>query len=243
MIVKTKGIPKMWKKSNIYSESAIAYDAYIRDIVPVYGKMQDVIVEMLCQMNNKKSVSSVIELGVGTGMLAYRLLSKVIIRKYTGYESSEEFASIAKTRLQLFCCDTNLRTEDFRSAAFPKSVNAVVSTMTMHYLSNMEKKELFKKIYNCLVSKGVVIIGDRVISKDPCLQSIFKKRMTHFWDTTTKNWQLKLRRQHNTVNEPTEEPWYLEDQISWLKAIGFSQVDCIWRDFNYCVFYGLKTRK
>ena len=228
----------MWKKSNIYSESAVAYDAYIRDIVPAYEKMQDVIVEMLCQLYNKKPIQSVIDLGVGTGMLAYRILSKMKAVKYTGYEWSEGFASISRQRLKLFPCVLDIRAEDFLSAVFPRPVNVVVSTMTMHYLSNKEKKEVFKKIYDCLADKGVVIIGDRIISKDKLLQSIFRKRMIDFWDVTTKYWRTEVRNKHNTVNDQKEEPWYLDEQLSWLKKVGFSEVGCVWRDFNYCVFYG-----
>lgn len=230
----------MWKKSNIYDQSVAGYDAYIRKIIPVYDKMHSIIREMLLSKYQDRKISTIIELGVGTGMLAFQILSEIKIKNYIGYENSKNLASLAKSRLNLFSSSVDIRTEDFRTAAFRPS-DAVVSTMTMHYLANNQKKEIFKKIYMSFKKDGIIIIGDRVISKGRVLQTIFKERMYCFWDETTKNWQKNIRRQHNTVEDAKEEPWYLDEQLLWLKEVGFSEADCIWRDFNYCVFYGIKS--
>jgi len=231
----------MWIKSNIYNSSAASYDAYIREIVPSHDKMQNIIIEALSYRVSNK-ISTLIELGVGTGMLAFNLLSKINIEQYIGYEISDRLFHLAQARLSIFSSLIDLRNKDFVTAKFNNEAAAIVSTMTFHYLSNEAKRVVFGKIYKASKNNGLVIIGDRVISRNNFLQSIFKKRMETSWDETTKNWSQKIRNSHNTAEDPKEEPWYLEDQLEWLRKAGFSDVECIWRDFNYCVFWGIKRK-
>jgi|GEM_PF-7128028 len=230
----------MIKKKNLYDQSTAGYDAFISEINPAYKNMQDACIDVLLYTHPDCKLMSVLELGVGTGMLAFKILSKFSVKKYTGYEISDNLMSLAKSRLSLFVCNINLSKRDFRGIKFINSFDAVVSTMTFHYLSNTDKKIVLKNVYDSLKHRGIFIIGDRIISGYPFLKDVFAKRMTAAWDKTTKNWKTSTRKTHNTVADSKEEPWFLEDQLLWLKEAGFSEVACIWQDFNYCVFYGIK---
>jgi tRNA (cmo5U34)-methyltransferase len=230
----------MLRKNNIYDQTATSYDAFISEINPAYKKMQDVCIDVLMYAHPDCKLSSVLELGVGTGMLAFKILSKFSVKKYTGYEISDNLISLATSRLSVFVSKIDLSNRDFRGIKHTASFEAAVSTMTFHYLSNKDKKIVFKNIYDSLKYKGIFLIGDRIISNSPFLKDIFAKRMISSWDNTTKNWRASIRKPHNTVADSQEEPWFIEDQLLWLKEVGFSEVACIWRDFNYCVFYGIK---
>lgn len=230
----------MLKKNNIYDQSAAGYDAFINEINPAYRKMQDICIETLLSLHPNGRIASVLELGVGTGMLAFKILSKFAVRKYAGYEISENLMALAKARLSFFPSKIDLSDKDFRTIKPANSFQSAVSTMTFHYLSNKDKKMVFKNVYDSLKNNGIFIIGDRIISEQPFLKDVFVKRMVASWDNTTKNWRRIIRKTHNTVDDSKEEPWYLEDQLLWLKEVGFSEVECIWREFNYCVFYGIK---
>lgn len=52
-------------------------------------------------------------------------------------------------------------------------------------------------------------------------------------DDINNNWLVKYR------NE--DKPARLLDQIKWLEEIGFSDVDILWKYYNFAVYGGLKT--
>ena len=231
----------MWKKQHLYDENAAGYEAFIRGFVPEYDTMQQRIVDTITELFRNNEPSSVIELGVGTGSLGFRLLSALPIHSYCGYEESPNLAAVAKSRLSIFRSDVTIVEEDFRVDPWPTDVDVVVSTLTFHYLDNDDKRAVFQKSFQSLRSGGLFVVGDRVISRSPTMSKMYHARMSRFWDGTTKNWKPDQRAAHKTQDDPKEEPWILEDQMQWLKEIGFMELECIWKDFNYCVFCGVKS--
>ena len=233
----------MWNKQHLYDEDATGYDAFIRGFVPEFDTMQERVVDTIAELFLGNNPGSVIELGVGTGSLGFRLLSAFPIRSYHGYEGSPHLAVVAKSRLSIFESDVTIIEQDLRIDPWPTDVDAVVSALTFHYLSNDDKQAVFRKSFQSLRSAGLLVVGDRVISHSPTMSKVYHARMTRFWDATTKNWTPDQRALHKTQDDPKEEPWFLEDQMQLLREIGFTEVECIWKDFNYCVFCGIKSAK
>ncbi len=231
----------MWKKKHLYNEGAAGYDAFIQGFVPSYKIMQQRVADVLSELFEDNVPGSVIELGIGTGNLGFVLLSAFSIRSYYGYEESSNLATMAKSKLSIFKSDVKIIERDFRTDSWPVNVDAVVSTLTFHYLNNDDKKTMFRKSFQSLRSGGLLIIGDRVISHGATMNKVYYARMTRFWDATTQNWTPDQRTLHKTQNDPKENPWFLEEQLQLFREIGFVEVDCIWKDFNYCVFCGIKS--
>jgi len=202
--------------------------------------MQQRVVDSLTECYGTEGLEDIVELGLGTGALAFRLLSDLRVRRYCGYETSPALACLARARLSMFGAEVTVNETDFRKAALPTNVMAIVSTLTFHYLANKDKKHVFSKCFQALSARGVLVIGDRVVSGNPTFAKIYHSRMTRFWDQATAHWTEELRSAHKTQDDPTEEPWFLEEQLELLKATGFTEVECIWKDFNYCVFCGIK---
>jgi len=232
----------MWKRRHLYEKAAACYDTFIRSLVPVFDTMQEHVVETVREVLRPRAPLRAVELGVGTGILAFRLLSALPIKSYTGYETSDRLALLAQSRLSVFRGKVTISTEDFRYVRWPARTDAVLSTLTLHYLSNKDKRTVFINCFQALKPGGLVVIGDRIISRNTVMAKVYGTRMARFWDTTTKNWLPERRKEHKTQDNPAEEPWYLEDQMRWLGEVGFSEVECVWKDFNYCVFCAVKPK-
>jgi len=43
---------------------------------------------------------------------------------------------------------------------------------------------------------------------------------------------------HHAFKE--DKPIPLNDQLSWMREVGFGEVECIWRYKNLAVYYGIK---
>jgi len=220
--------------------TAAGYDAYITGFVPEYAVMQQRVVDAVAALLPGPGPVAVIEVGVGTGALAFRMLSALDLSRYYGFESSPELAALASARLSVFAAKVTVSRRDFRRSSWPSGVNAVVSTLTFHYLSNAEKRDAFRKAFRALSPGGVLVIGDRVISAARRINSIYRGRMRKFWQRTTRSWTPGDRKRHKTFDDPHEAPWTLDDQLQWLREAGFEAVECIWKDYNYCVFCGMK---
>jgi tRNA (cmo5U34)-methyltransferase len=229
----------MWTERHLYDKEAIGYDSYIREFVPAYDTMQERVVDLIEEVLGSRC-QHVIELGVGTGALAFRLLSKLPIERYTGFESSPHMAAIAESRLAVFRADVKIDERDFRQRKWPAESDVIMSTLTFHYLSNDEKLSAFQKAFGSLRNGGMIVLGDRVLSKNPTINQVYYSRMERFWRKTTRHWCDDKQADHRTQDSPSEEPWYLDDQMAWLQDVGFAQVECAWKDFNYCVFCGVK---
>lgn len=54
-------------------------------------------------------------------------------------------------------------------------------------------------------------------------------------DDINNNWLVKYRNEDN--------PAKLLEQVKWLEEIGFSDIDIIWKYYNFAVYGGLKKRR
>ena len=233
----------MWQVQHLYGNAAAGYDHYIRRIVPCYDTMQARVVDTVKELCGSAGPGEVIELGVGSGSLAFHLLSSLTLRKYHGFETCQALCKLAKAKLSVFSANIIVTRRDFRKTAWPKGVGAVVSTLTMHYLNNEEKKRTFQKAFRALRPNGVIVIGDRVISRNPSIGRVYRRRMKLYWQLATKKWTARQRAEHRTYDDSKEEPWFLDEELRWLQEAGFANVECIWKDFNYCVFCGTKPKR
>lgn len=233
----------MWKSEHLYDESALCYDLFIDGFVPQYSMMQERVTEViidLVEFADTAAPREVLELGTGTGNLAFSILSSFSVSRYWGYESSEHLLDVAKAKLAPFGSVVRIGAEDFRTACWPSQLDLIVSTLTFHYLPHEAKRGMFARAYVALRPGGIFIMGDRIVSKSSKIAKVYYGRMTRFWDRTTRNWTPERRVQHKTQDQSSEEPYYLEDQLKWLTESGFADVECIWKDFNYCAICGSK---
>jgi tRNA (cmo5U34)-methyltransferase len=229
----------MWKKNHLYNEDAEIYDSVIRDFVPVYDEMINVVIEAIKIFYPKMNIK-VLDIGVGTGNLSLKLLENFPDIELVGYEIAPNLYEFAKRKLKEFKPNFLLKNEDILKNNIHNSFNLIISLLTFHYFDHEQKKIVYKKTYDLLKKNGLFINVDRVISKSDSINKVFYDRMSFFWDKATKTWIEEKREKWKTQDSPEEQPYYLEDQLDWLREIGFTDVECLWRNFNYCVFIGKK---
>jgi SAM-dependent methyltransferase len=118
--------------------TTLTYDALVPNLCPSYNKALAAFAE------RSATASSVFELGIGTGNVAQAILVRKPLVRYAGCDIDE--ASIEIARQKLAGKDCSFLYGDFRAAQLP-SVDAVVSSLSIHHLSHEEQKTLLRKIY------------------------------------------------------------------------------------------------
>jgi len=114
----------------------------------------------------------------------------------------------------------------------------VISSLSIHHLSDPEKQKLFEKIYSSLRSNGIFVNIDQIAGET-------EKLADFYWST----WLEKIRASGVTEEQIQESmnrrkqydhESKMFDQLHWLKRAGFQDVDCVYKYYFIGVFFGRK---
>jgi tRNA (cmo5U34)-methyltransferase len=130
-------------------------DAMLAEI-PSYVELQDQVAAATAGLD----VSHALELGVGTGETARRVLAVHPDASWTAIDANE--AMLGRARETLPEADLRLtRLED----PLPKGpFDLVVSTLVVHHLNGAGKQDLFRRVFDI---GRVFVLGDVVVPDDP----------------------------------------------------------------------------
>jgi tRNA (cmo5U34)-methyltransferase len=148
-----------------------------------------------------------LELGIGTGETARRVLALHPGARLTAVDSSPEMLGRAK---ELFP-DADLRLARLEDPLPPGPFDLVYSTLAVHHLDAAGKRDLFGRVAAVLRSGGRFVLADVVVPPDPADQQI------------EIDWVMDL-------------PDTLEDQLEWLRDAGFEATPTwTWKDLAVIV--------
>jgi tRNA (cmo5U34)-methyltransferase len=196
----------------------------------------------------------VLELGCGDGELAQAITTRFGNATVHGLDGSAFMLERARQRLHTaigrFVPESfELDAPDWRARAHP--VHAVVSSLVVHHLDGPGKQRLFHDLYALLQPDGVIAIADVVRPAS----EIARRFAAAAWDRSVRE-QIDrehgpeeainvFRSQHWNMFEyldedPIDRPSLLTDQLDWLRAAGFTEVDVYWMKAGHAVFGGRK---
>ncbi len=141
-----------------HDQDAPGYDQDIQNeahpIRAGYGELLDWVAAEV----ETHTLGRVLELGSGTGNLSIRLNQ---IKELTCVDVSTEMQRIAQLKLPASVCITYV-TADILALfdKLEKKFDAVVSTYTIHHLTEAEKQLLFEKVKFSLTPGGIAVFGD-----------------------------------------------------------------------------------
>jgi tRNA (cmo5U34)-methyltransferase len=138
--------------------------AYLAEIVPEiprYEELQERAVAEAAGID----VRSALELGVGTGETARRLLAAHPEARLVGVDGSEEM--LAAARESLPAERVELRHGRLEDPLPEGSFDLVVSVLAVHHLRSEEKAELFHRVAGALAPNGRFVLADVVVPERP----------------------------------------------------------------------------
>jgi tRNA (cmo5U34)-methyltransferase len=140
----------------------------------------------------------VLELGIGTGETALRVMELHPGAHLTAIDSSREMLERARTSLPT----GDLRLSRLEDPLPEGPFDLVVSALAVHHLDSAGKRDLFQRVAQVLRPAGSFVLADLVVPKRE--QDAI----------TPVDWVMDL-------------PDRLEDQVEWLSEAGF-EVELVW---------------
>ena len=131
------------KKAGEVFDNVCDYDDEIEKVVPHYREIHQTIIESLPFEAGESF--SLLELGIGTGNLAAKLLARFPDLKYSGLDYSEKMLNVARSKLGKANTHISLKTGDLIELDYDKQFDCIVSCLVIHHLTDAEKKKVFRK--------------------------------------------------------------------------------------------------
>ncbi len=162
--------------------------------IPSYLDLQ----QQVAEATEGVEVSRVLELGVGTGETARRVLERHPRASWTAIDANEAMLGHAREALPR----ADLRRGRLEDPLPDGPFDLVVSSLAVHHLDGAGKRDLFRRVFDVLGPGGAFVLGDVFVPEDPGDVQI------------EIDWVVDL-------------PDRLDDQLEWLGAAGF-EAEPVW---------------
>lgn len=216
-----------------FNENASQYDGQRKKLIPCFDDFYSIAIS-LAETNTDNP--EILDIGAGTGLLSFLILEKFPDANVTLIDLSEKMLDAAKER---FNGNPNFTyiIDDYTKYKFDKMYDVVMSSLSIHHLTGDEKRQLFHNIYSGLNKNGVFINADQVLGGTPDIESLYKRD----WKYKVENSGLSKEEILSAYERAKlDKMSTLEDQMNWLKDVGFLDVDCVYKYFNFVVLFGRK---
>jgi tRNA (cmo5U34)-methyltransferase len=179
----------------------------------------------------------ILELGIGTGLTAERILRRFPRARYSANDFSKTMLDGARDRLQNY--DVQYLEGDYSLIDLPTDNDAIISVIGIHHQeTNEDKRNLFQRIYNSLNERGVFIFGDLVTYRTPTEAALNEtKHFEYLRDNAQDEESFQEWKDHH---ERLNKLAHLEDQVEWLREVGFREVEVLFQKYNTVLVYAKK---
>ena len=217
-----------------FDAGADQYDLQRRMVIPCFNDFYQTTIDLI-PFSSSDSFR-VLDLGAGTGLLTASIISVFPNVTATLMDLSEKMLEKAQERFSSNK-KVNFLVWDYSHSPFPEEYQVIASAMSIHHLSNDEKKLLYQRVFDALKCDGIFINADLVKGETDKTEQIYHD----MW----MNWIHEAGLSKHELSEIIERMQYdkpssLSDQLQWLKEIGFQDVDCYYKYFNFAVYSGRK---
>ncbi len=194
----------------------------------------------------------VLDLGCGDGAIGRMLIehfpnvevifadfSEVMLKAVRNETLHEGRASVIKADFSL--------PDWIDSVAGHKPFDIVVSGLAIHHLPDRRKRELYAEIFGLLDIPGVFLNMELVSSATPAGAAVFQSfcvdclyRFHRATNGTSTRVEIE-ETYHNRADRKEDIFAPVDEQCRWLREIGFEDVDCFFKVFQWAIFGGRKT--
>ncbi len=219
-----------------FNNSIEYYDDWMKKALPNYNDIFNTAQDILSF--DRASSINVLDLGAGTGIFSKHILKKYPNANFVLYDLADKMLEVAKNRFKHNHHQFEFVIGDYRDIQGTSEFDLVISSLSIHHLTNDEKRNLFRSINRILRNQGVFINIDQIQGETNYLTDLY----WNHWLEQVRQAEPSEQRIQESINRRKEfdiDATMLE-QLHWLKEAGFVNVDCVYKNFFVGVFLAIK---
>ena len=215
----------------VFNNTAATYDTGRARLIPCFDRFYQVAVSLI-----PATADHILDLGAGTGLLSAFVRTRFPDAYLHMIDNSEPMLAKARERFSRDP-ETVFQLADYTQAIEPRQYDAVVSALSIHHLEDPAKQSLFQKIHAALKPGGVFINAEQVLGPTPALEARYKQ----IWLEQVRTLGATEQQIADSLYRQQEDRCAsVEDQLTWLRAAGFADTDCWFKDNRFAVLAGTK---
>lgn len=223
----------------------------VRSAIPMQRERLDVMLRLL--QANGRPIARFLDIGCGDGVLGAAVLTRWPAAHGVFLDFSESMLAAAKDKLADGGHDFLL--VDYGDSAWTARVasqtpyDAIVSGFSIHHQPDTRKREIYTEIFDLLAPGGIFINIEHVASATRWGETQFNEDFIdalftyHQASGSTQTRQAIADEFYNRPDKVANILAPVETQLTWLREIGYSDVDCFSKHFELCLFGGRKQSR
>lgn len=197
---------------------------------------------------------NVLDLGAGNGIMTFEVAKRQPVERATLTEFSEPMLDLARQRIaaEQPSFEPRFVVGDFRKRDWQDDVarygpyDLVVSRFAIHHIPDEDKRTVYRDIFDFLQPGGMFIHIEHVASGSPMYNAAHDRLMVeclHGAAGGSEGFDEVLASYRMRADGPANILAPVQDQLQWLRDIGFEDVDCAFKAFEISVFAGRRPVK
>jgi tRNA (cmo5U34)-methyltransferase len=215
--------------SEYFGSMIDSYDSLIERAVPRYHEMTDRLLEYL---PDAEQASRILELGCGTGNLSLRLAARFADAAISFVDASPEMVDLTRDRIARHHPGVLARAS-FVTARFEAleiasgSFDLITSCISLHHV--IDKRSLYQRLFTLLSPGGTFRFADQLAGSSPFNHDLNWRQWLEFCRESSHCSEAEIQSllDHAAVHDHYTP---LDEHFDLLRAAGFTQLDCVWRN-------------
>jgi len=211
------------------------YDRTRRRLVPGFDDFYRAAIDLIRFPHDSRL--KVLDLGAGTGLMAAFIAYSFPQARITMVDISSEMLERARARFELGGERFRFEVSDYGVDPIQEKYDAVVSALSIHHLSDGQKRSLFDRIHGALNDGGVFVNAEQFRGATPERDRFHHER----WITRVRELGVDDRDLAAALDRMKfDRAATLDDQLEWMREAGFRDIDCAYKNLIFAVYCGIK---
>lgn len=222
-----------------FDRTVAYYDDWMQKALPGYDDLFSVATAVMPFAGD--APIRVLDLGAGTGLFSQHVLQRYPNATFVLTDVAAKMLEVAEQRFADQADQFEFTGGDYRSLQAVGDFDLIISSLSIHHLTDEEKKRLCQQVYTALKTSGVFVNVDQIKGETDYLQNLYWELWLHHVrasDAPEEQIQESIERRTTYDKDAS-----LADQLQWLHEAGFVNVDCVYRHTFVGVFLAMKGKQ
>ena len=203
----------------VFDNSTATYDSWMKRALPCYDQVFGIATQVM--PFDRDAPINVLDLGAGTGLFSEHVLKVFPNATFVLWDLAKKMLGVARERFQEHGERFQFVIEDYRNLRAIDDFDLIISSLSIHHLTDEEKRELCQRVYAPLKVGGAFVNVDQIRGETAYLQDLYWDMWLHHVRASgAPEEQIQESIERRTTYD---QDALLADQLQWLREAGFAK--------------------